>query len=79
MPQYAYRDLIPYEPDSATDADRAVVYCLLHLRKLKLSKAEREKLTAAHGTLPVTLENLVKDHDPERKRFVKGANGPLHN
>jgi hypothetical protein len=79
MPQCEYRDLIPYDPESATDADKADVYRLLHLRKLRLSKTARDKLTAAQKPLPCTLEDLVKDHDPQRKRYVPGAKGALHN
>lgn len=79
MPEIRYRDLIPYDPPNATDADRADVYRLLGLRKLKLSKAEREKLIAARRPVPVPLEDLVKDHDPERKRFVMRVKGALHN
>lgn len=79
MPQCEYRDHIPYDPESATDADKADVYRLLNMRKLRLSKKARDELTAAQKPLPCTLEDLVKGHDPQRKRYVPGTKDTLHN
>lgn len=79
MRQVVYRDLIPYGPPNATDADRQEVDRLINMRKLTLNKQERLKHIADQTAVPDTLEVLVEGHDPERKRFVKGAKSALHN
>ena len=80
MPRPEYMDALPYDPPNATDADRKEVDRLLKMRKLRRSKEERQQLIAIQKPYLDTLEDLVRDHDPERKRFAsKHANGPLHN